>query len=80
MGVGRKTKVHLTFLVADIRDLKIGVCGKKNETSDREMFYLCELLITLKTADRDESLDHRHLLTDANDFSAYIASRLNCGV
>ena len=44
------------------------------------MFYLYELLITLKTAHRDKSFDHRHLLTDVNDFSTYMASRLNGGV
>ena len=45
------------------------------------MFYLYELLITLtKTAHRDKSFDHRHLLTDANDFTAFMASRLNWAV
>ena len=44
------------------------------------MFYLYELLRTLKTPHRDKSFDHRPLLTDVNDFSAYMASRLNCRV
>ena len=43
-------------------------------------FTVDELLIRLKTPHRDTSFDHGHLLTDVNDFSAYMASRLNCDV
>ena len=52
----------------------------RNKTSNREMFYLYELLIRINTLHIDRWFDHRHLLTDVNYFPAYMASRLNCGV
>ena len=46
----------------------------------RTRLYPYELLLRINTPHTDKSFDHRHLLTDVNDFSAYMASRLNCGV
>ena len=60
-------------------NLKHILCDR-NKTIDREKSYLYELLIRLKTAHGDKSFDHRRLLTDINDFCAYMASRLGCGV
>ena len=50
------------------------------EIKPGDVLAIYELLIRINTLHIDKSSDHRHLLTAVNDFSAYTASRLNCGV